>query len=109
MTREFTNKLPQRLPACNFLSQYYFYNISLQKSCIFSLQTLAKFEAPFFSFDRCVVRVLVKKRNATVQAQDYSRRLLPTHPSLITIDLCYSKTHAKMADMPGKSSAEKLK
>ena len=34
-----------RLPACNFLSQYYFYNIFLQKSCRFSLQTLAKFEA----------------------------------------------------------------
>ena len=33
-----------RLPACNFLSQYYFYNIFLQKSCMFSLQTLAKFE-----------------------------------------------------------------
>ena len=36
---------PQGLPACNFLSQYYFYNIFLQKSYRFSLQTLAKFEA----------------------------------------------------------------
>ena len=45
MTREFTNGYPQRLPACYFLSQYYFYNIFLQKSCRFSLQTLAKFEA----------------------------------------------------------------
>ena len=34
-----------RLPACNSLSQYYFYNTFLQKSCMFSLQTLAKFEA----------------------------------------------------------------
>ena len=45
MTREFTNGHPQRLPACNFLLQYYFYNIFLQKSCRFSLETLAKFEA----------------------------------------------------------------
>ena len=29
-TREFTNGHPQRLPACIFLSQYYFYNIFLQ-------------------------------------------------------------------------------
>ena len=45
MTSEFTNGHPQRLPACNFLSQYYFYNIFLQKSHGFPLQTLAKFEA----------------------------------------------------------------
>ena len=45
MTREFTNGRPLRLPAFNFLSQYYFYYISLQKYCRFSLQTLAKFEA----------------------------------------------------------------
>ena len=45
MTREVTNEHPQGLPACNFLSQYYFYNIFLQKSYRFSLQTLAKFEA----------------------------------------------------------------
>ena len=45
MTREFTNGHPQRLPACNFLSQYYFYNIFLQKSRRFSFQILAKFEA----------------------------------------------------------------
>ena len=45
MTWEFTNGPPQRLPAYNFLSQYYFYTIFLQKSCRFSLQNLAKFEA----------------------------------------------------------------
>ena len=33
ITRKFTNGHPQRLPACNFLSQYYFYNIFPQKSC----------------------------------------------------------------------------
>ena len=39
MTREFSNEHPKVLPACNFLSQDYFYNIFLQKSCRFSLQT----------------------------------------------------------------------
>ena len=46
-------------PACNFLFQYNFYNILLQKPCRFSLQTLAKFEAAktgsgvdFLQFDR---------------------------------------------------------
>ena len=45
MTRTFGDGHPKVLPACNFLSQYYFYNIFLQKSCRFSLQTLTKFEA----------------------------------------------------------------
>ena len=45
MTRTFSDRHPKVLPACNFLSQYYFYNIFLQKSCRFSLQTLTKFEA----------------------------------------------------------------
>ena len=45
MTKEFTNGHPQRIPACNFLSQYYFFNIFLQKSRRFSFQFLAKFEA----------------------------------------------------------------
>ena len=45
MTRTFSDGHPKVLPACNFLSQYYFYNVFLQKSCRFSLQTLAKFEA----------------------------------------------------------------
>ena len=45
MTREFSNGHPSVLAACNVLSKYYFYNIFLQKSCRFSLQTLAKFEA----------------------------------------------------------------
>ena len=45
MTRTLSDGHPKVLPACNFLSQYYFYNIFLQKSCRFSLQTLTKFEA----------------------------------------------------------------
>ena len=45
MTRTFSDGHPKVLPACNFFSQYYFYNIFLQKSCRFSLQTLTKFEA----------------------------------------------------------------
>ena len=45
MTGTFRDGHPKVLPACNLLSQYYFYNIFLQKSCRFSLQTLAKFEA----------------------------------------------------------------
>ena len=45
MTRTFSDGHPKVLPACNFLSQYYFYNIFLQKSCRFSLQTLTKFKA----------------------------------------------------------------
>ena len=45
MTRTFSDGHPKVLRACNFLSQYYFYNIFLQKSCRFSLQTLTKFEA----------------------------------------------------------------
>ena len=45
MTRTFSDGHPKVLPACNFLSQYYFYNIFQQKSCRFSLQTLTKFEA----------------------------------------------------------------
>ena len=45
MTRTFSDGHPKVLPACNFLSQYYFYNIFLKKSCRFSLQTLTKFEA----------------------------------------------------------------
>ena len=45
MTRKFSDGHPKVLPACNFHSQYYFYNIFLQKSCRFSLQTLTKFEA----------------------------------------------------------------
>ena len=45
MTRTFSDGHPKVLPACNFLSQYYFYNIFLQKCCRFSLQTLTKFEA----------------------------------------------------------------
>ena len=45
MTRKFSDGHPKVLPACNFLSQYYFYNIFLQKSYRFSLQTLTKFEA----------------------------------------------------------------
>ena len=44
MTRTFSDGHPKVLPACNFLSQYYFYNIFPQKSCRFSLQTLTKFE-----------------------------------------------------------------
>ena len=44
MTRTFSDGHPKVLPACSFLSQYYFYNIFLQKSCRFSLQTLSKFE-----------------------------------------------------------------
>ena len=43
--RTFSDGQTKVLPACNFLSQYYFYNIFLQKSCRFSLQTLTKFEA----------------------------------------------------------------
>ena len=64
MTRTFSDGHPKALPACNFLSQYYFYNIFLQNSCRFSLQTLTKFEAAktgkwrwIFAFDRCVRRV----------------------------------------------------
>ena len=45
MTRAFSDGHPKVLPACNFLSQYYFYNIFLQKSCRFSLQTLTNLEA----------------------------------------------------------------
>ena len=45
MTRTFSDGHPKVLPACKFLSQYYFYNILLQKSCRFSLQTLTKFQA----------------------------------------------------------------
>ena len=45
MTRTFSDGHPKVLPACNFLSQYYFYNILLQKSCRFSPQALTKFEA----------------------------------------------------------------
>ena len=45
MTRTFSDGHSKVLPAYNFLSQYYFYNIFLQKSCRFSLQTLTKFEA----------------------------------------------------------------
>ena len=45
MTRTFSDGHPKVLPACSFLSQYYFYKIFLQKSCRFSLQTLTKFEA----------------------------------------------------------------
>ena len=45
MTRTFSDRHPKVLPACSFLSQYYFYNIFLQKSCRFALQTLTKFEA----------------------------------------------------------------
>ena len=40
MTCEFTHGHPQRLPACNFLSQYYFITFSYKR-----LATLAKFEA----------------------------------------------------------------
>ena len=61
MTRSFSDGHPKVLTACNFLSQYYFYKIFLQKSSRFSLQTLTKFEAAktgggvgFFAFDRCV-------------------------------------------------------
>ena len=32
MTRTFSDGHPKVLPACNFLSQYYFYNIFLQKA-----------------------------------------------------------------------------
>ena len=42
MTRTFSDGHPKVLPACSFLSQYYFF---LQKSCRFSLQSLTKFEA----------------------------------------------------------------
>ena len=45
MARTFSDGHLKVLPACNFLSQYYFYNIFLHKSCRFSLQTLTKFEA----------------------------------------------------------------
>ena len=45
MTWTFSDGHPKVLRACNFLSQYYFYNIFLQKSCRYSLQTLTKFEA----------------------------------------------------------------
>ena len=45
MTRTFSDGHPKVLPVCSFLSQYYFYNIFLQKSCRFSLQTLTKLEA----------------------------------------------------------------
>ena len=44
MTRTFSDGHPKVLPAFNFLSQYYFYNIFPQKSCMFSLKTLTKFE-----------------------------------------------------------------
>ena len=58
MTRTFSDGHPKVLPACNILSQYYFYNIFLQKSCRFSLQTLTKFEAS--SETRHLPIVLVK-------------------------------------------------
>ena len=45
MTRTFSDGHPKVLPACSFLSQYYFYSIFLHKSGRFSLQTLTKFEA----------------------------------------------------------------
>ena len=45
MTRTLSDGYSKALPACNFLSQYYFYNIFPQKCCRFSLQTLTKFEA----------------------------------------------------------------
>ena len=46
MTRKFTNGHPQRLPAFNFFSQYYFYNI-------FFFTKVLKWRW-FFAFDRCV-------------------------------------------------------
>ena len=59
MTRQFTNGHPQRLPACNFLSQYLFYNIFLLKYYRFSLRWI-------FAFDRCVgLGTLVKRRFET--------------------------------------------
>ena len=60
MTREFTNGCPQRLPACNFLSQYYFYNISYKSIAgfLFKLSQSSRRRKPevalVFAFDRCV-------------------------------------------------------
>ena len=56
MTRTFSDGHPKVLPACNFLSQYYFYNIFLQKSCRFSLQTLrsSRRRKPEVALDFCV-------------------------------------------------------
>ena len=45
MIRKFSDRPPKVLPACNFFSQCYFYNIFFQTSCRFCLQTLTKFEA----------------------------------------------------------------
>ena len=42
---KFNNCYPLSLPARTFLSQCYFYNVFLQKSCTVSLETLTKFEA----------------------------------------------------------------
>ena len=57
-----------RRPACNFLSQYYFYNIIAQNFCWFSLQTLATVrdsENPkwcwIIAFDRRVSSVTERK------------------------------------------------
>ena len=56
VTRGVSDEHPQRLAACNFLSQYYFYSIFLQKSRRFSLQILSKLEAsnPEVALDFCV-------------------------------------------------------
>ena len=55
MTRTFSDGHPKVLPACSFLSQYYFYNIFLQKSCRFSLQTRSsRRRKPEVALDFCV-------------------------------------------------------
>ena len=73
LTRTFSDGHPKVLPACNFLSQYYFYNIFLQKSCRFSLQTLTKYRKWrwIFAFDRCVLGI------AGNELVDYSRATSP--------------------------------
>ena len=45
MTRKFTNGHPQRLPACNFFFQYYFFITFFYKSLVSFLFKFAKFEA----------------------------------------------------------------
>ena len=78
MTRTFSDRHPKVLPACNFLSQYYFCNIFLQKSCRFSLQTLTKFEAAKTGSGIGFLRltaVCLKDVRAIVSAHPYCVRL----------------------------------
>ena len=54
MTRTFSDGHPKVLPACNFLSQYYFYNIFLVLQ-VFSSNSYEKRKWRWiFAFDRCV-------------------------------------------------------